>query len=329
MALFKTIAEIKGYLGAIQKNLDLNTILSYVTEAELLYIEPFLGTALYDSLSLAYQNNSLTPQQTKLLLHVQRPLAHLTFHQYASIGNLFISDLGFQQTSTDNTSPAPQWAVNKVMEYTQKTADSFLDKLIFFLEKNKGDYSEWLTSDFYKLNRELLINSTAELQTRIFVENSRLFFWHLRTYLRLAEHKYIANTISQIFLDELKSKAQNDTLTVPEKKVMEMCKDALAHYAIYEALPGLSVAIAPNSIRATIFNDSFKQTKPADMDIMQMLKTHYEQNAKSYLTELKKYLDLNPDTFPLYRDSGKYIAPPTTKHYEQTDNEDSTLFYIK
>ena len=329
MALFKTIPELKSYLGAIQKNIELDTIISYVTEAELLYIEPFLGADLYSSLLAGYEADTLSGSLLALLPYVQRPLAHFAFFQFANLGNVFISDIGFQQNSTENTTPAPQWAVKEVKNYTCQSADSFLDKMISYLEKNTGSISQWLTSEFYASNRQFLLNSAADLGKRVSIQNSRLGYWYLRPYIRLAEHKYIENTMSLAQLINLKTKEQSGTLSPEESIAVHLAKDALAHYAIYESLPGLSVEITTTQIRATVFQDNFKQSKLADYKVIQDIKEQREQSGKSYLTELKKYLDANPDIFPLYRDSGKYNAPPAVKHYEQMNNSDSTIFYMR
>lgn len=330
MALFQTVLEIKNFLGAIQKNLEMTSILSFVEEAEIIFIEPILGEILLSDLKDKYKNNSFTnPKETLLLEKVQRPLAHLTFYQYKNLGNVFVSDIGFQQTNTENTTPAPKWALDEIAEYTQRTADSLLNNLVAFLEKNKADFPLWEQSEFFHQNKELLINSTVELQKRIYIENSRIFFYKLRPSIRLAEHKYIANTISETFLSDLKSKYQNDTLNDEEKKAIELAKDALAHFAFSESLPGLSLFISPNGVRATMFQTQ-KQTKNQDIQIFEMFKKPHLENGQIYLTELKKYLDQNPDLFPLYRDSGKYNAPPSAKSYDQFKNEeDSTIFYIK
>lgn len=329
MSLFKTAQELKQFFSTAQKNLDIESVRSYIDEAEQLYIKTYLGSALYASLTASYEAETMTNDEQILLKKIQPALANFVVYGALQAGGVFFSDLGAQETSTGYSHPAKEQSLQRLIAFTASRGDSNLNLLLDFLEANTTIYPTWQSSDYYIKSRQLLLHKSTDFVERYPMQNSVLGYHILRPTIRLAEKKYIENTISEEFLANLKAKQIAGTLNTEEAKAVDIAKDALVHYTMYEALPSLALDIATNSLRATVFTNPDKQASQVDIKMMLMLKEQAQQNASMYLTSLKKYLDKNADTFSIYQNSDKYIAPPTTRSYEQVDNSNSTIFFMK
>lgn len=329
MSLFKTAQELKNFFSTAQKNLNIDSLKSYIDEAEQLYIKTFLGTSLYESLSTAYEADTMSSDEQLLLSKIQPCLAQFALHGSLQAGGISFSDLGVQETNSEYSQPVRETSLQRLIAFTSSRGDSNLNLLLEFLEANISNYSTWQSSDYYIKSRQLLLHSSADFAERYPLQNSVLGYHMLRPTVRLAEKKYIENTISKAFLNDLKAKQNVGSLSAAEAEAVEIAKDALVHYSIFEALPSLALEISTSSLRATVFTNPDKQSSQVEMKMMTMLKTQAFENASMYLTSLKKYLDKNVDTFPIYKNSDKYVAPPAIRSYDQVDNSNSNIFYMK
>lgn len=327
MSLFKTGEELKIFFSTAQKNLDIDSIASYVTDSELLFIKPYLGSVLYESLLSSYESETLNNAQEILLAKVRPALAHFAVNGALQAGGISFSDIGAHETTTQHSHPAKESALQRLIAFTASRGDSNLNLLLEFLEANISNYPTWQTSDYYIKSRELLLHKPTDFVERYPMQNSVLGYHILRPTIRLAETKYIENTLSEEFLSDLRAKQIEGTLNTGEQKVVDIAKDALVHYTMYEALPNLALEISANSIRATVFTNPDKQASQVDIKVMDMLKEQAKGNGTMYLNSLKKYIDENVDNFPIYKNSKKYV-PSGKKSYKPIENAGSTIFYL-
>lgn len=306
--LFKETSEIKLHI-AINKNMAFNTLSPYIEQAETTYIIPLISQELYDELDEAYNGeDDLSEEQEKLLKKIQRPLAYYSLAEAAPFLNLSISDLGLQQEQDKDgmSTPVAQWRYENYIKSLWDNADRFADKLLEFLEKNKDDYEEWAESDAYTITKELFINSAAELSKFININNSRRAYLAIRPFIAIAEQKYFIASISQELFDEIKEEIKSDDLSDENKTLLEKIKTPLAHFALFEAIPQISISIESKGFKINSSTDGFNSNDKAEMKMIEDLKQSSINLANQFMSIMKKYLDDNADDYPLYKDSDNY-----------------------
>src|SRR5215217_4691014 len=104
MALIKTINELRPYLPvAYASKIDL---LPGFETAEIEYLVPVLGNALYQALSTAYDNDSLTPAFLALLPYCRAVIAPIAFLDNLPFIQTLITNNGLIALETDNSRKA-------------------------------------------------------------------------------------------------------------------------------------------------------------------------------------------------------------------------------
>jgi len=326
MTLISDTAELKAILGGVQKNLNFATIDPYLQAAELKYLQPVIGAEQMELLAL----DPVTSKDEELLALAKKASAYYGLLESLPFLNLATGDAGLHETSTANTSPARQWNYNNLETAASNNADAFLDFALAFLEKNAEFFPVWKASEAFTVSRELFINTTADLGKFVNIGQSRRAFLTLRPYLERAEFLYIRPALSSEFYDELKE-AQLETPSEAQLAAIKRLKGACAHFALYEAIPEISLQVTGSGIRILNENDGIRsrlQARPQDIAI---LRESTLATAKSYLAEAKKFLDAKAETdYPTYFNSSAYTGPTVSneKPTNLPNNEDSSSFFV-
>lgn len=319
-------AELKTILGGVQKSLNFATIESYLETAQEKYLVPAIGPEQLEQIALG----AVTEADEKLLGKLKKSLAFYGLLEAMPFLNLAIGDLGLHETSTQQTSPARQWNYNNLEAAASNNADAYLDLSLAFLEKNGDLFPIWKQSAAYTVSKELFVNDTETLGKFLSIGNSRRAFLLLRNYIARAEFVYIRPALGADFFDELKE-AQLDTPSEAQAQAIKRLKGAIAHLALYEAIPEISLQITGAGIRVINENDGIRsrmQARPADVAI---LRESQLATGNMYLAEAKKYLDKNAQSlYPTYYASEAYTGPNESNETPSVlpDNCDSPAFRV-
>lgn len=292
MALIKTTAELKKYV-AVQQNTEIKSILPDLERAEDAFIVPHLGWAQYSELLAAYGSSTLlTPALGFLLERVQAALANLALAQYADIGQVAISDAGFQINVQDAVKTAFAWQIEGVKGYFLRNGYNALEKLLRFLEENRAAYPLWVNSEAYTIFKSHLINSSSEFSGYCDIGDSRRTFLALRPIMRTVEQLTVAPQITpglyaQV-LDEIRTGA---ALSEPAGTLLELLRPAVAHLVIAEAIPVLPLEITAGGV---VVNELLtaegmaKRLAPGSM--LQERKAQAHATGMRYLASAVEYL---------------------------------------
>ena len=131
MPLITTIQQIKQVLKI--SNLNNNASLPDIEAAEEKYIIPKIGKVLYTELLTAYENDTLTPIQEKLLLKVQKPLAAFSYYDDLAVQHAVITDTGVRKISTDAMPTAYRWEFDGVKDTLAQKGHQGMESLLHFL----------------------------------------------------------------------------------------------------------------------------------------------------------------------------------------------------
>lgn len=244
MALIKTTAELKKYV-AVQQNTEIRSILPDLDRVEDEFIVRHLGQTQYAELLTGYGSTTLlTPALGFLLEKVQAALANLALAEYADVGQVVISDAGFQINVQDTVKTAFAWQIEGVKGYFLRNGYNALEKLLRFLEENRAAYPLWVNSEAYTIFKSHLVNSATEFSAWCDISESRRTFLALRPIMRTVEQLTIAPQITpglhQQLLGEIRTGA---ALSEPAATLLELLRPAVAHLTIADAIPVLPLVI--------------------------------------------------------------------------------------
>ncbi len=317
MALFKTVEEFKAFLG-ISLTKDFPRILPDIEWAEKKYIIPYLGNSQYEQLLNAYQNDTLTPDEENLLDKVRMPLAHFTFSKYIILNQVIVDNSGISIVSDSHRKTAFQWQVNDLKgSYFLTKAYDGLDFLLQFLEENKVKYPDWVSGEGYTLTNQFFINSTAQFNTHVNIDNSRLSFVALWQEIRRTETFLIAPILGDIFFSELKTKLVDNTLSAKELELISFIQPCLAYYTVANGI--ITLPLGSRGSGFTVENllsegSNIKEERVFNVDEVSRMSKQYLQYANEYAGKLKKYLNATASAavFKTYFDSAIYQSPSSS-----------------
>jgi uncharacterized protein (DUF2164 family) len=270
MPLITTISEIKNYL-AIDQNTEIDSLQPFINEAEILFIKPLLGTAFYDELVADYDPvlANMTANNQLIMPFVQRSLAY--YMAYLSINQMGVNfgDMGIQQQFGDNSQPAPQWKVDKLMLSYIQQADVHAEKLLEYLEANANDtdtYASWYTSTANTKNEGYMVNNTRIASLYIDINDSRRIFLRLKKRIKDIESNYIKRLICADQYNALVTQIKADSISAENEALIEKLRPIIAKMALYYTIPSLRISITDQGIMIYSSSDGIISKQAADKD---------------------------------------------------------------
>lgn len=330
--LFKDTADLKRVLTRINTKYNDAQVLSFVEQAEIKYIIPYLGQAQYDEINEAYEDvasiDLLGSTDKALLEKIQLPLAYYAILDALPMMNVVIGQSGIGEQQSANVTQSRQWVYNNLENSLANNADIFMDKLLEFLEANADTYSIWKASEAYTANRELFISQTSQFQKYINIFNSRRAFVAFRPFILECQEEIIRIKIGDDYYEDLKTKYATDTLTIEDRAVLRIIEPALAYYAYAIGVVQILVQFTGSGLKVLGNYDSISQRSASSPEELTNISNKYRPRYEQKFTELKVFLDANADTYPLYKASSAYTAPEDPKTYELPDNSNSKSFSV-
>jgi hypothetical protein len=316
MALFRNTADLKLFAD-IHRQTDWSTLKPYVEQAENSYIIPLLGQAQFNifyspvhspsNAEKSFEQIFTDELQLECFRLVARSLANYALYEAFPFLNTSVGDIGvMQQQSKEGTATAaPQWRYESRRAAHLNVADSYADKMLAFLELHKSVFTPWAESSSFTINKELFIDDSVKLSKYLGTGESRRAYLALRPYIRLAEKQYIITAIGQETYDEIKAQMKTNPATFSETNqvLLPMIEEALAWSAYYDALPFIAIRITGDGVQVVSRNDGINNRNAASMDEKKEARAQAGRFMDSFLGTLRKYMDVNMDAYPLYRDS--------------------------
>lgn len=288
-----TTEQAKEHLK-INATLSEESFAPFIPDASEKYIKPFLGKTLFSNLEAWAETKELDdpPYLYNLYNKVIPVLARFTLLIAAPHLDVNIGESGFTVSGSATLVPASTDRVKRFTQSTEKLAWDNMETLLRFLEENKANYPEWVNSDAYTMAKKNLINSAAEFNSYVYIDNSRLTFHKLRSHIDNVEITTVAPLISEELYYYLIEKLKEDPVNISakEKTLLNYLKACIAN------------KVATNQL-----------DKPMD-DIFSF-----------YFNKAREYINLHADDFPLYRDS-KANDQAETPFPGFDNNEESAIF---
>ncbi len=296
--LFSNIQEIKKHteVGAI----SFAALTKSIRLAEIQYIKPVIGTALYNTLTTAYAASPATPLSApfeKLLFLIREALGPLASYIYIPKAEVQLTDAGALRAETANNKSAFQYQVNNQRAQLFTEGIMMTEELLAFLETNKADYTDWTGSNEFKKYRSLFIKTAGEFDLLFSSATPYRNYYFMRSVMSDVEELLIKKAIGTPQYTALKTKdaLANPGFTDEEMELLRLLKHSIAHYTVSKAIPRLAVTMDAQGI--TVMTTSAhgtddalgKKTAAADNQLSQ-LQRQSETDGGTWLGEALDYL---------------------------------------
>ena len=129
----------KSY-SPLPENYNLKEIWPYVHIAEKLWVEPVLGTPLYEELLEQVNNNEVTELNSTLLLNVYPYLCHATVYEGLPFLSYHVSQVGITKGFSENSTGITEKEVNYINTHIRSQVEVMKKLLKKFLDEHHDLY---------------------------------------------------------------------------------------------------------------------------------------------------------------------------------------------
>ena len=297
--LFNNVTELKASLGTVHKNLNPETLLSFIGQAEALCLVPVLGEGLVEQLGSL---PAIEPPEHLVALRekFRAALAYYVVLEAAPFLSVAFGELGISEQSAQNAAPSRQWVYNNFVEAAAAAGDKLLDVALAWLDSHASEYADELDSAEYRSRKQLLIASAAQLGEYVATGGSRRFFLALLPTLRQVEECELCDVRGEELLEQLRDGlASGEDPSAETRKLLGLVRPFVAHQAFANGILNLNVALTGTSLRLLSDNESVRQRQAAPPEAVSALSQQAQAAATKYQARLVAYLDsLTPMAAP-------------------------------
>lgn len=300
--LFESIEEFRACVPWLYKAAELESFLLDIELATEELIE-VLGEGIYERAVKAYEGGEEAELERELVRRFQLPIAlnaYLSWSRNRDVSHE--ADGRKVKVSKDSESLPWQWMLERDDAGIRDKAGKAVDRLIAFLDKHAGVFTEWKESDQRKDMKSLFVGSAAEFDNVVPIDRSRYFFLRVLPFTRAADREMV-KYIGKERYAEVKEAMTAGRLTGEQERVVELCREVVPHLVMAKAVRRFSVQVLPDSV-VTRF-DSERQTQgaslPASLDMIGVMESVYAGDARRGIAELQDYIrEITPGSDPGY-----------------------------
>lgn len=134
------------HMTSISGSIDEYKINPHILNAQILYLEPILGSDLYEKIIDLVETNAISGETNYKLLLDDYIVPSLVFHcceLYIPFNSFIISDVGTFQFQPSNANPNPQSEIDRLSNRYRTIGAKYDDKLVKYLCKNSNMFPEY------------------------------------------------------------------------------------------------------------------------------------------------------------------------------------------
>lgn len=229
--LFKDNDELRKHCRA-SKSLTFDSFSIYEPIAQEKYMRRFCGDELLNLMNTWYDaDEPADTEENKLLLpYLQSAIAKFALALGGPDLDLVLSESGFGVVNNTNLAPASKERVANFIANQLELGYIAVEKLLRYLEKNKGDFPTWTASDAYTTKWEFLIPNSVVFSKIVDINESRKTYFDLMPHMSTAEEEHITPKLGVAFSQKLKQLQQDDDLTGEYLQAMKLAQKATAYF---------------------------------------------------------------------------------------------------
>lgn len=134
------------HMTSISGSIDEYKVNPHILNAQILYLEPILGSDLYEKIIDLVQTGAISGETNYKLLLDDYIIPSLVFHSmelYIPFNSYIISDGGTFQFQPSNANPNPQSEIDRLSNRYRTIGAKYDDKLVKYLCKNSNMFPEY------------------------------------------------------------------------------------------------------------------------------------------------------------------------------------------
>ena len=129
----------------------------------------------------------------------------------------------------------------------------------------------------------------------------------LSPYIAMSVKTYVQPILGYTFTEDLLTKYNAGTLNTEETELVEFVQYMTAHYSAYDAIPNLSFRVSNKGVQS----QSGYYSASEGIQATEYIRNNVLKFARVYESNMRAFLELNRDSFPLYTDeSNRDIQSP-------------------
>jgi len=131
-------------------NVDSDKFINFITDVQVMILEPVLGTKLYDKIITDFNANSLADVYLQMFDDYIKPVIwHSVFAEYVKIGSIIVGNGGMYRHVAQDAEIARLDDINYIAKNAQSKADTYIDRLIRFLcDQDIEEYTRNQDNDY-------------------------------------------------------------------------------------------------------------------------------------------------------------------------------------
>lgn len=310
-------SNFKNHYPEVNHSMAWLELLPYIEQATDLFVLPYVGQTMYEAVVSIYQSGTpaLSTKQARFLELMQRAVAYYTIFHALPKKLGVVASMGVVVNNPHGGSMLPsQWGFKGQLWSVTKDADRFLDELLEFLqaEVNAGntEFNNWKNADAYTEGKSDYFRSTKEFQGYHNICRSHRTFLALLPYIKKAQDKYILPILGKEQHAALVTAIKANNATSAQTSLIEAIRKCLAEWAIYMAVPALTVLIEEDGIKIVSRTDGMESrgnvASAFYKDAAAAHQSAAEENARTFRADLIDFLFANEDDYPLWVASDFY-----------------------
>lgn len=285
--IIKSSKELRKLTGSWYASNDFEPIeQDIVMETE--ELAKFIGDDIVEKAQEIADKETPTDEETKLLKHVQLPIALMAVYRFFQSNNVS-HDQSTRKIKVDseNEKLPWEWMLDRDDAAHLSKAQRAVDRLISFLDKS--DYAEWNNSPNKKTARSLFVNNTEVFGEYYPIDNSARFYYLAVPLLReiqVVQLKPILAEDYQPLLDNF----QDDDLSDYQIELLDYVRRAQVMATIALAVRRLNTKVLPDGIVKALKSEgqTVNATRPANVDEISYFSKRMELDAFDYIDKIKR-----------------------------------------
>jgi len=293
MSLIKEISDVSKFVD-VDQDLTLKSVTPDTDDKEEKELIPILGNTLYADLDTKYNSETpnLTDPEKELLRLSQKLIANFAMADAIHSLQLGINDNTVNSGEGNKDSRPYKYQIQDFKTECLKRAYSAMESLLEFLFDNTALFPDWEESEFSNSQKQFFINSAIEFQKFEDIKKNRSTFEALKPLMRDVERIALRSVMGYDFLNDIKTKLQNDSLSTEESFLLdEYIRPALSKFTIADACDALAVEIKGNGIVINQLKQEGDEQLAADKARIERKRTFSQRNGDWYLNKMREYLN--------------------------------------
>ncbi len=289
--LIDDISKINDYVS-VAANFSEENLFPFLDRVQRNEMNKWIGV---DQMNVFIDNDSLSDIQQEAIVLAEEAMVNIALGKYVPHATVLFGDDGITISEGEHVKTAEWWQIRDLRNELYDTGYSAIDRLLLFMEENKDEFPNWVSSKVYTIQKELIVSHTSEFNEWCDINNSRRVFLSFAPHLRKTRIR---------FIDQWLNNETVETIQASENAISQKAKTylhaAMVSHASAMGLLSGGFIFGDTSIYMKHPDMPWDKSKGLDKENKVAMKQEKELEGDEFLKLLKKHVEDHPDTFHEY-----------------------------